>query len=136
MPFWKKKKNQFKKYLQKRHHFEKKKKKRKEKKERKKKKNGGFASTQRHQRLLTRVSPVTSPSRRGLFCKLPPCQHPTSHCFITAHPGLCTQSQLVQTGGVDPTNFEAWCDKVHPQAKWQGELGQGRFDEGEPELKP
>ena len=48
--------------------------------------------------------------------------------------GLCVQ--LVQTGGVDPANFEAWCGEVHPEAKWRGEFGQARSDEGEPELKP
>jgi hypothetical protein len=64
MLFWKK--NQLKKCPKKDIVLKKKKRKRKEKeKERRRRRTVGLASTQPHQRLPTRVSPVTSPSRRG-----------------------------------------------------------------------
>jgi hypothetical protein len=57
-----------------------------------------------------RVSPATSPSRRGFHFtnKLPPRQCPASHCFIAAHPGLCTQPQLLGHVGLMHSTSFTW----------------------------
>ncbi|KAE8037763.1 hypothetical protein FH972_010326 [Carpinus fangiana] len=69
-----------------------------------------LAGTQPHQRLPTRVSPPTSPCRRGFHfaSKISPHQRPASCCFIAAHPSLCTQPQLLGHMGLMHSTSFTW----------------------------